>query len=613
LSLDFSQLPKEIEGIPKAKPKPQRIFIADYFWWDFRRDWQPLVELGKKVGAKFDKDLKKWRILNPDMQFELARRLLKAGEPAENINLYDFETQDLLPVKVWMQRLTTRPTSIVQRVKVLEPQVICEGSRIRAKIALKPSGRPVKRDDLLLWGLVTIGCESTLQGDDYILNKNKAEAMDYLVNNSAKKTEIVGIPPLPITAFITEMYTDDEIFPHQKVGINFLYSRKRAILADDMGLGKTAQSILAANQVYAEGMATSLVVVCPVTLQANWKRELHKWDSSFDTAVIIPYSRLHKIGADDIPQGSIVIFDESHYLKNAMSRRTQCAVNLMEQCKEKVSRLWLLTGTPVTKDNSDLWSTAMLVGHPLKKLSPLRLAGMRGDDNAVLSGALKTHMLMRKKCDCLNLPPKIRQTVDVDTKLARHVDTSILRAGNPDAIMEHLMKLKRMSAEAKIEAAIEFVEPLIQAGNKVVLFSDHTSPLHKIYSHFGDRSAVLLDGTTKQRDRDDYVQRFQNEASCMLFCGNIKAAGVGITLTASTIVVFVDLTWLPSDVHQAEDRCHRIGTTGTVNVYYLTDPELITDNIILRILGNRSGEIASFEGAKQTALAEVQAWVDRHG
>jgi SWI/SNF-related matrix-associated actin-dependent regulator 1 of chromatin subfamily A len=219
-------------------------------------------------------------------------------------------------------------------------------------------------------------------------------------------------------------------------------------------------------------------------------------------------------------------------------------------------------------------------------------------------------MLMRKKSECLNLPPKIRQTVDVDTNLAKHVDVSILKKGSVDAIMEHLMKLKRMSAEAKIEAAIEFVTPLIESGQKVVIFSDHTSPIHKIHGHFGEQS-VLLDGTTKQRDRDDNVQRFQNDPNCMVFCGNIKAAGVGITLTASSIVVFVDLTWLPSDVSQAEDRCHRIGTTGTVNVYYLTDPDLITDSIILKILGNRSGEIASFEGAKQTALAEVQAWVDR--
>jgi SNF2 family DNA or RNA helicase len=482
---------------------------------------------------------------------------------------------------------------------------------VRARIALRPSGKAVKREDMLLWGLVTIGCEGKIVGDDFHLAINKQEAMDYIVNNMKDAPEIIGIPQLLPTAFITELYTDDEIFPHQKSGIHFLYSRERALLADDMGLGKTAQSILAANQVKAEGLADTLVVVCPVTLQANWRRELLKWESSFSDVRIIPYSQLHKIDPVDMPERCVVIFDESHYLKNATSRRTQCAIELVDACKDKIVRLWLLTGTPVTKDNSDLWASAMMLNHPLRKMSPLRLAGMKGDNNAVLSGAFKTHMLMRKKEDCLNLPPKIRQTVDVNTNMAKHVDVSILKKGNVDAIMEHLMKLKRMSAEAKIEAAIEFIEPLIDAGNKVVLFSDHTNPLHRIAEHFGRRS-VLLDGSTKPQDRDSFVQRFQSENDCLLFCGNIKAAGVGITLTASTTVVFVDLTWLPSDIAQAEDRCHRIGTTGTVNVYYLTDPDLITDCIILKILGNRSGEIASFEGAKATILAEVQSWVDRN-
>jgi hypothetical protein len=884
---------KEIEGIPKPKEKPQRIYIGAFFWWDFRRDWQPLVELAKKVGAKFDKDLKKWKILNPDMQFDLARMLLRKGEPAVNINMYDFETEDLLPLNIWQQRITTRPATIQQRIKVEKPKIFCEGSRVRARIALKPSGKAVKREDLLLWGLVSIGCEGKVVGDDFHLAINKQEAMDYIVNNMKEPPEVIGIPSLLGSAFINSMYSDDEVFPHQKTGINFLYSRHRAILSDEMGLGKSAQAIMAAEQIKADGLADNIVIVCPVTLQANWTRELKKWNSSYEKVIIIPYSMLHKIETKDIPDNSVIIMDECfakgtmidtpygkkpienieigdkiinctgvdrvvacssstkkdlitinnitctgnhpffttrgwvlannlqigdtlvatnetmrmvrnrncnkkesflrevlfsemenvtarnkskslqcrsycenssknhwsnssrsigmaqkkqlyvqkedkgkgfknikenwtsaicswrkwkrpnktrtisfkyawrklelqsssnvkqtpiqnrcgksfiknsdrsrwifsfifnqkrarreeremvkgirvesikieksgsrttynlqierhpsysvngilvhncHYLKNATSRRTQCAIELVDSCKDKIVRLWLLTGTPVTKDNSDLWSTAMMLNHPLKKMSPLRLAGMKGDNNAILSGAFKTHMLMRKKEDCLNLPPKIRQTIDVNTNMAKYVDVSILKKGNVDAIMEHLMKLKRMSAEAKIEAAIEFVEPLIESGHKVVLFSDHTSPLHKIHEHFGDAS-VLLDGTTKQRDRDTLVQKFQNDDSCRLFCGNIKAAGVGITLTASTIVVFVDLTWLPSDIAQAEDRCHRIGTTGTVNVYYLTDPDLITDCIILRILGNRSGEIASFEGAKATILSEVQSWVDRN-
>jgi SWI/SNF-related matrix-associated actin-dependent regulator 1 of chromatin subfamily A len=242
-----------------------------------------------------------------------------------------------------------------------------------------------------------------------------------------------------------------------------------------------------------------------------------------------------------------------------------------------------------------------------EEFTPMRLAAQKGENNAIVSGALKTHMLMRKKEDCLNLPEKIRQTIDVDTGLTE--DKEILRRGSFKAIMDHLMRIKRMSAEVKAKETVAFVTPLVESGKKVVVFSEHRDSLLAIYQAFAEQ-AVILSGETKPSERDTMVQRFQTDPECMVFCGQIKAAGVGITLTASSIVVFNDLTWLPADVAQATDRVHRIGQTGTVNVYYMVDPKLIIDTILVRILGNRSAEIASFEDAQSTILAEIQAWAE---
>jgi SWI/SNF-related matrix-associated actin-dependent regulator 1 of chromatin subfamily A len=141
----------------------------------------------------------------------------------------------------------------------------------------------------------------------------------------------------------------------------------------------------------------------------------------------------------------------------------------------------------------------------------------------------------------------------------------------------------------------------VNAGHKVVVFSEHTESLHNIANHFKER-AVLLDGQTPQHERDPIVQQFQSNPACRVFCGNIKAAGVGITLTAASYAVVNDSTWLPSDMTQAEDRLHRIGQKCTVNIYKIVDKSLLIDKIICQILEDRSAQIASFEGVKNRAL-----------
>ena len=239
----------------------------------------------------------------------------------------------------------------------------------------------------------------------------------------------------------------------------------------------------------------------------------------------------------------------------------------------------------------------------------MKLRAMKSDvENAMLAGAMKTLLLMRKKTDVLDLPEKLRQVVDVETGIEGG-DIEAIRAlfkKSPEAASEHLMRLKRLTAEAKAPATIAHVKEILSAGRKVIVFSDHRESLHAIYNEFRSEGAVIIDGSVQ--DRDTPVQNFQNDARCRVFCGNIKAAGVGLTLTAASDVVFNDVTWLPSDMLQAEDRSHRIGTTGTVNIYYVADQNMLIDTVMMKILSMRSQEIASFEQSEQTFMREVQRW-----
>ncbi len=89
-----------------------------------------------------------------------------------------------------------------------------------------------------------------------------------------------------------------------------------------------------------------------------------------------------------------------------------------------------------------------------------------------------------------------------------------------------------------------------------------------VYEQFAD-CAVMIIGDTPNNKRQEAVDAFQNREDVRLFVGNIQAAGVGITLTASSHVVFGELSWVPGEITQAEDRCHRIGQKDSVFVQHL--------------------------------------------
>ena len=101
-----------------------------------------------------------------------------------------------------------------------------------------------------------------------------------------------------------------------------------------------------------------------------------------------------------------------------------------------------------------------------------------------------------------------------------------------------------------------------------MLFAHHHDVIEQIIAPFGD-AAVKLTGEDTAVERQAAVDRFQTDPGCTLFVGSITAAGLGLTLTASSHVVFAELDWVPGNMRQAEDRCHRIGQRDSVLVQYI--------------------------------------------
>lgn len=151
------------------------------------------------------------------------------------------------------------------------------------------------------------------------------------------------------------------------------------------------------------------------------------------------------------------------------------------------------------------------------------------------------------------------------------------RKGKADAL-RMLTAVKQATALAKIPASIEFVENIVEQGEKILVFSNYTDVLDQLQEKFGEK-AVRIDGGVTGTKRTVAEDLFQTSPDKTILLGNVKACGVAINLTAATKVVFVDRPWTPGAIDQASDRAWRIGQTQPVTVYFLEAPDTFDEQL----------------------------------
>jgi len=392
---------------------------------------------------------------------------------------------------------------------------------------------------------------------------------------------------------------------HQKEAVQKLVENKKFILADDMGLGKTTSTIVAA----LETESKRILIICPASLKINWQREIENYtdrptyicgskryeDADF---VIVNYdilknfhdpkdrdkSRILKSNFD------LVIIDEAHYIQNKTAQRTK----LINDFVKGVDRLWLLTGTPMTSRPMNYFNLLELIESPVAAnwmayvirycngyqftVGNRKVWNVMGASNLEeLRDRTSRQVLRRLKTDVLDLPDKIITPVYLRLKSKEYEELMgeyfQWYEKNPDESSSltvqftKLTKVRKVIAQEKINSTIELVENILEQDKKVIVFTNFTDSLNKIYEHFG-KQAVYLDGSCSPAKRQHAVDEFQNNEKIKVFVGNLKAAGVGITLTAAEAVIMNDLSFVPSDHAQAEDRSYRYGQKSNVSVYY---------------------------------------------
>ena len=430
-----------------------------------------------------------------------------------------------------------------------------------------------------------------------------------------------------------EKYSKRPLLSHQKEAIQKLLENKKFILADDMGLGKTTSSIVAA----LESGAKKILIICPATLKINWKREIENYSErsifiaegkQFSTEhdfVIINYDiikNFHDAKKKDESQilganFDLVVIDEAHYIKNAQAQRTK----LINDFVKKVDRLWLLTGTPMTSRPIDYYNLLSLIDSPVAKnwmayvirycqgyqfkVGSRKVWNVMGASNLEeLRDRTSGLTLRRLKEDVLDLPDKIITPIYLRLKSKEYEEVMgeyyNWYEKNPEESKSltvqftKLTKVRQIIANEKITQTIELAENILEQDKKIIIFCNFTESLNKIVEHFG-KSAVKVDGSMSKTERQHSVDEFQDNPKVKVFVGNIKAAGVGLTLTSAEAVIMNDLSFLPSDHSQAEDRAYRYGQKNNVLVYYPIFENTI-EGIIYDILNAKKQVISTVMG-----------------
>jgi len=420
---------------------------------------------------------------------------------------------------------------------------------------------------------------------------------------------------------------------HQKEAIEKLVGSRRYILADDMGLGKTTSTIIAA----LESGPKKILIICPASLKINWQREIENYSDrsvyicegkKFSTEhdfVIVNYDIIKNFhdpkNRDEslIIQSNfdLVILDEAHMVSNSQAQRTKVINNFVKGIKY----VWLLTGTPMTSRPMNYYNLLSIIESPVAqnwmayairycqgyqfRAGNRKVWNVSGASNLEeLRDRTSKQILRRLKEDVLDLPEKIISPIYLRLKSKEYEEVMgeyyEWYDKNPDESssltvqFSKLMKVRKIIANEKVNQTIEIAENIIDQGKKVIIFTNFTDTLQIIHNHF-KKESVYLDGSCSKQQRQYAVDQFQENEKIKVFVGNLKAAGVGLTLTSAEVVIMNDLSFVPAEHSQAEDRAYRYGQKNNVLVYYPLFDNTI-EGIIYDILNNKKQVIRTVMG-----------------
>ena len=440
-------------------------------------------------------------------------------------------------------------------------------------------------------------------------------------------------------------------YRHQEKAFEFVMNRFEnpggVALLVEMGCGKTLISIAVSGALFKEGKIKRLLIVCPLSICGVWKEEFSRFadfdyrlevlkgtpnkkaetltlmnGSSLQVAVVNYESvwRLEEQVKDWNPD--MIICDESHKIKTHNIAASKSLHRLGEKTKYKM----ILTGTVITNKAIDVFSQYKFLDSNIfgKSFYVFRnryfdMVGYGNHTPVLKKGAedelkRKLHSIAFRatKSECLDLPEtteivrKIHLEPSAMNTYRRLVRDSFAELKNSEVtatnILTKILRLSQLTggflgddegkkvhqvSSAKLKALEDIIDDVTESGKKLVVMARFISEIKAIEKLLLKKKINYSIVTGGIRNRSEQIEKFQNESDVLIFVVQIATAGLGITLTASSTMVFYSLDYSMSNFEQAKARIHRTGQKENCTYIYLIASNTV-DEKILKILREKA-------------------------
>jgi len=420
--------------------------------------------------------------------------------------------------------------------------------------------------------------------------------------------------------------------PHQKRGSQFLRDRSAAALFDEQGLGKTKQLIDAVTQDVADNVLAGALIVCPNSLKTTWAEEIEQHSAvryavfgagrkarrdAFRSLKAVFYVINYEAVAAELTslrallrfKRMAIVLDESHRIKTPGARVTRA----IHQLRNEAAKRYIMSGTPVANKPEDLWSQIFFLDDGAS-LGPTfesfrarycTAAGYVGvDELRDLVGRLA---LRREKRGTVRLPQKTIRRVSVALtgsqrrlyqKMRNELELwvrsltgeQVLAQG--DNILSRLVRLAQLAsnpglldanyteAPTKFRALDDLVPAYLQDRlQKVIVWTSFVDNIPQLTSRFQHFRPVALHGEMDGASRDAAVVAFKRDPGVRLLVANPAAAREGLTLTTSSVAIYLDRTFNLVDFLQSQDRIHRLSQKRDCEIVLLIAQHTIDEFI----------------------------------
>ena len=416
---------------------------------------------------------------------------------------------------------------------------------------------------------------------------------------------------------------------YQKYGYKWLKyltdNNLGACLADDMGLGKTLQAIALLTNLHEEKKKKSMVIM-PKSLIYNWENEIKRFSPKLKVGVYYginrDFSSLKKVDIILTTYGTIrndienlleqkfdlLVLDESQNIKNINSQTTKAV--LLLNAKKRVA----LSGTPIENNLLELYSlfrflNPEMFGSVQEFTNDYIVPIQKYSDTSTIEELRKKiypFLLRRVKKEVLaDLPDKIEKLVYVDMndehrrfyEERRKYYYSLLEKntssqGNFDKffVLQAINELRHIVSSpelenkkiisSKKEVLIENVIEAIENNHKVLVFVNYLSSIESICDSLKENKIKYLKMTGQTKDRQNLVDKFQNDSRYKVFVMTLKTGGVGLNLVSADTIFIYDPWWNTTVENQAIDRAYRLGQDKTVFAYKMIMRNTIEEKIL---------------------------------